>query len=65
MTKLTPEQAYETYVGSITPGEFVSPFEGSADAAINSLLVNWPWNCEIPENLEHDLMRYLESQGVA
>ena len=63
--QMTPEQMYETYVGSITPEDFVGPFDGDADAAISSLMVDWPYNDPIPENFEHQIIRYLSDQGVA
>ena len=56
-------EAYEIFVGQITPEEFIAPFVGSNDPtaeAIRSLLSDWPWEETAPSWLEDALYRYVE-----
>jgi len=52
-------EAYECFVGSITPQEFVKSFE-SVEAAINNLLETWTWDEPIPSWLSSALFEYVE-----
>jgi hypothetical protein len=58
--------AYECFVGQITPQEFVAGFEEfdwPIGAAIESLLRQWPWDDEMPPSWLGDaLYRYVESR---
>jgi hypothetical protein len=63
----TDAEAYEVFVGSITPQEFIKgyeEFECPADEAIKDFLRNWPYADETPPTwLENALYRYVESAG--
>lgn len=56
-------EAYESFVGQITPEEFIAPFIGSNDPtaeAIRSLMSDWVWDEPAPSWLESALYRYVE-----
>jgi hypothetical protein len=56
--------AYETFVGSVTPEEFVrgyEEFDCPADEAVKDYLRQFPFEEEIPEWLESALYRYVSS----
>jgi hypothetical protein len=55
------QDAYETFVGNITPQEFVKPF-GSINAAIDNLIDNWVWNEPVPSWLKKALFCYIEDK---
>ena len=59
----TDYEAYEGFVGGITPEEFIAPFIGSNDPtaeAIRSLISDWPWEEPAPSWLASALYRYVE-----
>jgi hypothetical protein len=61
----TDAEAYEVFVGGITPQEFVKgfdAFECPVDEAVKDFLRNWPYGEPIPEWLESTLCRYVESR---
>ena len=49
---------YELYVGQIPVEEFIRPFSGDIDKAIESLVDEWPYDCEIPGDFHSVLSRY-------
>jgi hypothetical protein len=54
---------YETFIGSLTPAEFVAPFLGAedpVDAAIGDMMNEWPWECSIPEDFVRVVRAYIE-----
>jgi len=50
---------YELFIGSLTPAEFVSPFSGNVDSAIQNVLDNWVWDCPIPEDFRSVVHKYV------
>lgn len=57
-------EAYEVFVGQITPQEFVKgyeEFESPVDEAVKDFLRNFPYDEPIPKWLEDALYRYVES----
>lgn len=57
-------EAYEIFVGQITPKEFVKgyeDFECPVDEAVKDFLRNFPYDEPIPEWLENSLYRYVDS----
>jgi hypothetical protein len=64
--QMTDAEAYECYVGQITPQEFVKgyeEFECVPDEAVKDFLRNFPFADEsIPPWLEDALYRYVESK---
>jgi phage-related minor tail protein len=45
----TDLDAYQIYVGGITPKEFVATYGGNVEQAISEFLEgDWPWDDEIP-----------------
>ena len=58
-------EAYEIFVGQITPSDFVAPyceFECPIDEAVKDYLRQWPFPNEAPPSwLEDALYRYIES----
>lgn len=70
--ELSPASAYERYVGSITPSEFVRGFEQvngnpinrveptmtAVIAAVSDLIANAWWEGETPEGLDDLLIAY-------
>ena len=61
----TDADAYEIFVGQITPSEFVSPyleFECAVDEAVKDFIRQWPYPDEAPPSwLEDALYRYVEA----
>lgn len=58
-------EAYEVFVGQITPQEFVKgyeEFESPVNKAVEDFLWNFPYDESIPEWLEDALYRYVESK---
>jgi hypothetical protein len=55
----TDENAYEIFIGNITPQEFVKPFDQDVSLAIDNLLDNWVWDEPIPAWLASALYRYV------
>ena len=64
-TYTSDAEAYEVFVGQITPDEFVAPyyqFECPVDEAIKDFIRQWPYADEAPPYwLEDALYRYVES----
>jgi hypothetical protein len=61
----TDAEAYEVFVGSITPQEFVNGFEefdSPVDEAVKDFLRNFPYDEIPPVWLEDALYRYVEAQ---
>jgi hypothetical protein len=62
----TDSDAYDIFVGGITPAEFIKgyeEFEFPVDEAIKDFLRSWPYIDETPPSwLEEALYRYVESQ---
>ena len=57
--------AYETFVGQITPQGFVKgyeEFESPVDEAVKDFLRNFPYDEPIPFWLEDALYRYVEAK---
>lgn len=57
-------EAYEVFVGQITPKEFVQgyeEFEDSIDEAVKDFLRNFPFDEPIPSWLEDALYRYVDA----
>jgi hypothetical protein len=52
-------EAYEVFVGQITPQEFVAPFHGNVDDAISNLINNWEYDGNPPSWLRDALCRYV------
>lgn len=64
---MQPNQAYELFVGQITVQEFVKPFNGNVDAAIDQLMTEKWWESDengtpAPNNLEELIRDYVESE---
>ncbi len=59
-TYTSDAEAYEIFVGQITPKEFVKGYE-AVDEAVKDFLRNFPYDEPIPEWLENSLYRYVES----
>lgn len=57
----TDYEAYQVFVGQITPQEFVSPF-GSINLAIDNLIANWQFQEPVPSWLYSALFRYVEDR---
>jgi len=62
---MSPELAYEMFVGGITAQEFVAPFGGNVDSAINQLMAETWWEADddgtpAPENLPELIREYVE-----
>ena len=49
---------YETFIGQITVWEFIGPFSNDIDKAIENVIENWPWDCEIPGDFESVVSQY-------
>ena len=58
------EDAYERFVGQITPQEFVEPFDGEIEEAISSLISEDQWSFDEPPPswLEDALSRYISEK---
>ena len=57
----TNSDAWEIFVGSITPQEFFAPFNSASDA-IESLIADWPWDEPVPTWLRSALANYISSR---
>ena len=62
---LTPNQAYEIFVGVVSPAEFVAPFGGNVDAAIEQLMAESWWEADddgtpAPDNLAELIRQHVE-----
>jgi hypothetical protein len=61
---LYPNQAYELFVGVVSPHEFVAPFGGDIEAAIAQLMNERWWESEggtpAPDNLAELIREYVE-----
>ena len=62
---LTPNQAYEIFVGVVSPAEFLAPFGGNVDAAIEQLMAESWWEADddgtpAPDNLPELIREYVE-----
>lgn len=62
---LSPNQAYEIFVGVVSPAEFVAPFGGDVDAAIEQLLDECWWEANddgtpAPDNLAELIRQHVE-----
>ena len=61
----TDSDVYDTFVGGITPAEFIKGYEeleDPIDEAIKDFIHNWPYDDETPPSwLEESLYRYVES----
>jgi len=58
-------EAYEVFVGQITPQDFVKgyeEFESPVDEAVKDFLRSFPYDEPIPSWLEDALYRYVESK---
>jgi hypothetical protein len=58
---------YETFIGSLTPAEFVAPFadaENPVEAAIANVIDTWPWDCSIPEDFIPEVYAYVAAQII-
>ena len=63
-TYTSDAEAYEIFVGQITPKEFVKGYENfecPVDEAVKDFLRNFPYDEPIPEWLENSLYRYVDS----
>jgi len=61
----TDSEAYDIFVGGITPAEFIKgyeEFECPIDEAIKDFIRSWPYDETPPAWLEAALFRYVESQ---
>jgi hypothetical protein len=61
----TDAEAYEVFVGGITPQEFVKgfdAFECPVDEAVKDFLRSFPYEEAIPDWLEDALCRYVQAQ---
>jgi hypothetical protein len=59
---ISNSEAYKTYVGSITPQEFIKgceDFEDPIDEAVKDYLRNFPFAEPIPSGLEDALYKYI------
>ena len=59
----TDHEAWEIFVGGITPQQFVAPygeFNDPTAEAIRSLISDWPWEEPAPSWLASALYRYVE-----
>lgn len=64
MTELTPNEAYDLYVGMATVKEFLAPFN-NIDQAIDQLMVEKWWSGEggsHPDNLPELIKDYVVNQ---
>jgi hypothetical protein len=64
---ISDAEAYEVFVGQITPQEFVEgyqEFECPVDEAVKDFLRNFPYDEPIPAWLEDALYRYVESRLI-
>lgn len=59
----TAHTIYERYVGSITPVEFVTPFDFDIANAIDNLIANWVWE-ELPTKEIQDAIYNYVSQAL-
>ena len=62
---LSPNQAYEIFVGVVSPAEFVAPFGCNVDAAIEQLMAESWWEADddgtpAPDNLAELIRQYVE-----
>ena len=62
---LSANQAYEIFVGVVSPQEFVAPFGGDIDAAIGQLMTERWWQSDASgtaahENLPELIREYVE-----
>jgi hypothetical protein len=66
---MTNSEAYEAFVGSLTPEEFVSPFVAASSdpiaAAVDNLLADWPWEVNPPYGLRRVLIDYCSDSLIA
>jgi hypothetical protein len=65
MKELTPHEAYDRYVGLITVDEFLKPFDGDIDIAVDQLMTEQWWVAEggsHPDNLSELIKDYLIDQ---
>lgn len=65
MKELTPNEAYDLYVGMVTVDEFLAPFDGNVDQAVDQLMVEKWWSGEgdnYPENLPDLIKDYVVNQ---
>jgi hypothetical protein len=58
--------AYELFVGQITTAEFVKPFDGDVEKAVNQLMTEKWWESDdngtpAPDNLAELITQYVES----
>ena len=63
--QLTPNEAYDRYVGLITVDEFLKPFGSDIDKAITQLMEEAWWVAEggsHPDNLPELIREYVESE---
>lgn len=63
--ELTHEQIFEKYVGSVTPKEFIAPynkFKFPIEEAIQTFMKNYPHETPPPNYLANVLYSYLTSQ---
>lgn len=66
--QLTPSEAYDRYVGGITVNEFLMPFGGNVDMAVDQLMEEAWWVAERegshPDDLPELIREYIESKFI-
>lgn len=62
---MKPNEAYDLYVGMVTVQEFLAPFDGEVDQAIDQLMAEHWWSGEggsHPDNLPELIKEYVVNQ---